>query len=386
MYEVRAAAAKRWAAVAGGLLTLGLLPAAIGAIPAFGAQAVAPDELMARIKASDDVAHEGYATATGSLGLPSVSPIEDAAELLSTTTRLRVWWQSARAWRVDQLDLIGETGTYRVNDTTIVWTSDDRRVVVSPRTPDLRLPIAADLEPGQLGRFLAAMAGDDPVVAIPAERIAGRSVPGVRIEPADPNATIAHVDLWADAETGLPVRVEVAGRGAGGPTFTSSYHELEIERPGSDSAGTATADEVAFDAAPDARTEVTDVRDVAAYIDELVPYRLPSELAGLPLRERTEAIATDGGVGTYGTGLAEIVVVPLPSDVGREAFDGFEVGQQVGLERPGADARSVTTSLVNAVMLSADRRWYLIAGTVSVDTLSQAARELVDDPPPRTGR
>lgn len=386
MYEVRAAAARRWAAVYGGLLTLGLLPAAIGAIPAFGAQAVAPDELMARIKASAEVGHEGYATATGSLGLPSVSPIEEAAELLSTTTRLRVWWQSPRAWRVDQLDLIGETGTYRVNDTTIVWTSDDRRVVVSPRTPDLRLPVAPDLEPGQLGRFLAAMAGDDPVTAIPAERIAGRSMPGVRIEPADPRATIAHVDLWADADTGLPVRVEVTGRGVDGPTFRSTYHELEIDRPGTDGAGIATAADVALDAAPDARTEVTDVRDVAAYIDDLVPYRLPGTLAGLPLRERIDAITAGGGVGTYGTGLAEIVVVPLPSDVGREAFDGFEVGQQVALDRAGADARSVTTSLVNAVMLASDRRWYLVAGTVSVDTLTQAARELVDDPPPRTGR
>lgn len=386
MYALRVAAARRWAAVTAGVLTLGLLPAAIGALPAVGAQQMAPNDLMARIASSADVAHQGYATANGSLGLPSVSPIEEAAELLSTTTRLRVWWESPWAWRIDRLDLIGETDTYRINDATVVWTSDDRRVVVRPRPAALRLPEAPDLEPGQLGRFLAAMAGDDPVVALPAERIAGLNVPGVRIEPSDLRSTIAHVDLWADAETGLPVRVEVTGRGAADPTFTSSYHELEIGPLEPPSADASDPDPISFDAAPDAGTEVTDVRDVATYIDELVPYRLPGELAGLPLRERTEAIRTEGGVGTYGTGLAEIVVVPLPDDVGREAFDGFDVGQQVALDRAGADARSVTTSLVNAVMLSAQRRWYLVAGTVSVDTLTEAARQLVDDPPPRTGR
>lgn len=374
MYLLRALAARRWAAVGGGLLALGLLPAAVGALPAGDAGEVAAPELMTRIAASAGVAHEGYATATGSLGLPSVQPLDEVAELLSTTTRLRVWWEGQTSWRIDRLDLIGETGTYRSGDATTVWTSDDRRVVVRPRTPSLRLPEAADLEPGQLGRRLAAAAGDDPVTALPAERIAGLSVPGVRITPADPRSTLAHVDMWADADTGLPVRVEVTGRGAARPTFTSSYHEIESGRSG----------DARFEPAPDARTEVTEVRDVATYIDELVPYQLPAELAGLARRERTAAITTDGGVGTYGTGLAEIVVVPLPHDVGHEAFDGFAAGQQVALDRPGADARSVTTSLLGAVLLSHERRWYLLAGTVTVDALTQAARQLVDDPPPRT--
>lgn len=374
MYVLRALAVRRWAAVAGGLLTLGLLPAAVGAIPARGVAEMAPQVLMARIAASATVAHEGYATATGSLGLPSVQPLDEVAELLGTTTRLRVWWEGRTSWRIDRLDLVGETGTYRSGDATIVWTSDDRRVVVRPRAPSLRLPESADLEPGQLGRRLAAAAGDDPVTALAPERIAGLSVPGVRITPSDPRSTLAHVDLWADAETGLPVRVEITGRGAARPTFNSSYHEIDIGR----------SEPVSFEAPPDARTEVTDVRDVATYIDELVPYQLPAELAGLPRRERTAAITTDGGVGTYGTGLAEIVVVPLPHDVGHEAFDGFAAGQQVALDRPGADARSVTTSLLGAVLLSHERRFYLLAGTVTVDALTQAARQLVDDPPPRT--
>ena len=373
MKHIRPDAARRWLVVGAGILCLGLLPAAIGAIPASGAADIAPDALAAKIAASAAVPHEGYAVAVGTLGLPDVSPLQDVEALLSSTTRLRVWWQGDTQWRIDKLDLVSETDTYRSGDRSVVWSSADQSAVVRPAAPVLRLPEPADLEPGQLARRLVSIGAADTLEKLSPRRVGGESAPGVRIRPTDPDATIDHVDIWADAATGLPLRVELTGRGDSRPSLSSSYQEIDIGH----------SEEMTFELAPDAQLETADAGDVATRIDQFAPYALPDTLTDRPRRDIPSAGLITGGIGVYGTGLTSLVVVPLPSDIGRRAFDGFAAGQQVALERTGFDARSLSTSLLNAELVSAGRRWYLIAGTVTVEELTRAAQQLIDAPPAR---
>ena len=66
--------------------------------------------------------------------------------------------------------------------------------------------------------------------------VAGRSVPGLRLHPSDPRTTISHVDVWADAATGLPVKVEIYGA-SGGPVLSSAFLDLTISTPAAATTG-----------------------------------------------------------------------------------------------------------------------------------------------------
>ncbi len=91
------------------------------------------------------------------------------------------------------------------------------------RRPAARAP--SDLLPPDLARRLLALAGTDPVTALPSRRIAGRDAAGLRVTPTDPQTTVGSVDIWADPTTALPLRVEVAGR-TGPPLLTTELLEV----------------------------------------------------------------------------------------------------------------------------------------------------------------
>ena len=56
------------------------------------------------------------------------------------------------------------------------------------------------------------------ILASTDESFAGyRSAAGLRMTPADPASTVGRVDIWADPSSGLPLMVEVFGRGSGRP-------------------------------------------------------------------------------------------------------------------------------------------------------------------------
>ena len=80
------------------------------------------------------------------------------------------------------------------------------------------------------------------------------------------------------------------------------------------------------------------------------------------------------------------MVLPLWPRLGRSAATAATAGGGAPLDVGSAgDAVLVGTPLLNAVVLSADRgraRSYLVAGTVLPTVLQDAARQLLDDPPP----
>jgi hypothetical protein len=99
-------------------------------------------------------------------------------------------------------------------------------------------------------------------------------------------------------------------------------------------------------------------------------------------------VGSGGGTGTYGTGLARFVVLPLWPRLGRSAATAASAGGGAPLDVGSAgDAVLVGTPLLNAVVVrSTDGGWpgrsYLVAGTVLPTVLQGAAQQLLDDPPP----
>ena len=353
------------AAVVGGLTAL---PSLAGALPA-DAPDVAPEVLLERIRSSDAVGWSGYGESRGSLVLPDVRELDDLPALVGGTTRTRAWWRAPDDWRVDALTLVGEVDTTRDADGGWTWRSADRQAVRIVGELDVRLPAAADLLAPALGHRLAGTE-DVELSALPDRRVAGRAAAGVRLVPRDPaSTTLRAVDLWAEPDSGLPLRVEVHAVGQDAPALTSLLLDLELARPA--------PGRTAFARPRDATVVVGEAPDVAAIADRFAPYELPDRLGGLPRRART-ALSTGGGVGTYGDGFSALVVVPLPYDVGQRLLD------RIG----GDDGRTaqISTPLVNGlVALARDQRAYLLVGTVPEDLLRTALVQLRAAPPPFRG-
>lgn len=356
----------RWAVVAAGTAVLLLLPSLVAALPA-RSTTVSAEELLRRVRASEDVGWSGYGESRGALVLPDVRDLDELPALLGGTTRARAWWRGPERWRVDALSLTGETDTSRDPGGTWTWDSDDRQAVRVLGERDVRLPIAADLLAPTLGRRLAGTP-DVVVSRLPPRRVAGRSAAGLRLVPREPSGTtVAAVEMWVEPDSGLPLRVEVGAAGQAEPSLVTLLLDLELGRP--------SAARTSFVPPRDASWTVVDAPDLAAVSDRYAPYRLPDELTGLD-RQRGGP-GSFGGVGVYGQGVHAVAVVPLPRDLARRAIRRID---------PDGDRRTavVETPLLSAVVARGEgRRAYLLAGTVPAGRLTAVLAELRADPPPR---
>jgi hypothetical protein len=348
----------RWFVVLAGVAILVSLPAVIGAAPA-RARAVAPTDLAAAIAASTHP-YSGYVQTIGTLPLPDVSAVDTTTSLLSGSSQLRVWWLDPRAWRVDLLSPTGESDTYGDATGTWTWDSEARRVRRTEGSPAVRTPRPEDFVPPVLAARLLAAARPDELQTAPSARVAGRSVPGVRIVPGAPATTIDHIDIWADADTGVALRVAVVAKGGSGSAFESQFGDVSLTPP-SPSLVTFTR--------PAGVRQGRPAPDLVRQIASSSPVKLPAQLAGLD-----RGPDQTGAVATYGDGFAVVAVLGLPS---------FAVDQAVPdtiplVDRPwGGQARVLSTSLVNTLAVSVNGTAYVLSGPVTLAELDRIAAVIV---------
>lgn len=355
-------------AVAALTAALGLAPAAVAAWPTTSDPVSAPS-LLARINASTAVGYSGYAQSVGGLSLPITTQFSGLVDLIGGTTQMRVWWQADDRNRVDVVSAVGETDLIRDATGTWQWDYQGAKATRTRVAPDVRvrLPVAGDLLPTELGRRLLSEAEPAEVSRLPVVRIAGRDAPGLRLRPAAPQSSIDHVDVWADPATGLPVRVAVFGTGAATAAVTTSFLDLDTTRPADT--------QLQFE--PPFGTHISYVdgptqNDLVSAVDRFAPAKPPAILAGLERTDRGEGF---GAIGVYGRGVTELVAVPL-------------WGRIAGPLRTQLTATSTTQNPDGSVLLGAGpigllltadqgggRSW-LLAGTVTTATLTAAAAQL----------
>jgi hypothetical protein len=364
---VRRYTRRRWLAVGGAAAVLAALPPAVAAWPV-AAPRVVPRGLLAKILGSAGVPYQGYADSHGRLTLPDVPQLGDTVGLLSGQTSMRAWYAGPAAWRVAAVDPLGEKDIYRTADGVYVWDFQRNLLTLVAGTVPVRLPWAADLVPPELGRrLLRGAAPGDPLDPLPARRVAGLAAPGVRLRPADPDTTIGRVDVWADPDSGLPVLVEAAGRGASAPVLSTRF--LDLGR-------------VAPDAAlltpprpPSAGFSMTTQPDIAAAVNSAVPLRLPATLAGRPRQPSPGGIA---GVGAYGLGFGAFVVVPLPGRTGGRVLDGARSSRALPVPLPQGTGYQIGAPPLTALVVQRRRgQVLLLTGFVTADLLRRAAADLL---------
>ena len=358
--------ARRWTLVAATVALLLVAPFLAGRIPA-GHARVSAATLLARVQSSAGVGYSGYAQATGGLSLPVTSEFNSLSQLLGGQSTLRVWWRGTRDWRVDSIDLTGETDVHQDIYGRWTWDYESNTATRTPflRPDDVRLPRADDLAPPSLARRLLSQAGSAEVSRLPDARIAGRDAAGLRLRPAQPGSTITRVDIWALPSSGLTLRVNVYAAANTRPVVTTSMLDVSTDMPA--------ASAVEFVPPPGAKVREDEITDVVAAIDQFAPTDPPAMLAGLTRAPGSQVGL--GSVGAYGAGVTLLVVLPLPPHLADSLAD--QLSKTVAVVDSG-DAATLTVGPLNLRLTArADNgaRW-LLAGTVTTATLTRAAGQL----------
>ncbi len=350
---------QRWSLVAAGVAVLVAAPLVVRALPVDDA-GLSASELLDRVQAARGHPYSGYVETRGTLQLPVADRFTDVGSLFGERTRMRVWWRSADQWRVDKLLPSGEVDLVHDARGTTRWRYQQDDVTRSV-DPDIRLPRTADLVPPAVVSLLLDDVAPGDVERRPARRVAGIDAPGLRLAPAASQSSIDHVDLWADPDSGVPLRVEVVAKGTDTASFTSELREF--------SAATPPERSVSFEAPPGSDVSFDDVLDIADAANQYAPFLPPRTVAGLE-----KAPQADRAVGIYGTGVTRLITIPLR---------GREAGPLRGQLELTPGVRVVAEGTVAGlgplgVMLtgSGDDGGWLVAGTVTADTLVLAAHDL----------
>jgi hypothetical protein len=352
---------RRWALVALGVLLVIAVPTVVRAWPAPDSD-VGAAQLLELVNGAGDHPWSGYVETEGALDLPVADGLDDVGALLAGRTRLRAWWRSADDWRVDRLETAGETDLVHRHGTTTEWTYESERARVS-RDPDIRLPRTSDLVPPVLAERLLRDVDAADVTRVPARRVAGVAAPGLHVEPTAPQSSVDHVDLWADPDSGVVLRLDVYAAGSDDPAFTTELRQFSAETPAAaltDFEPTGQAD-VSFD----------DVLDIADAANQYAPLRPPRTVGGLAMSS-----ASDGAVGVYGGGITQLIAIPLrdrEADPLREQLAGTPDSRHV-------DAGTLVAAGPLGVLLTGQEGGggWLITGTVTAGTLVEAAQDLAE--------
>jgi len=367
---VSAQGLRRWVLVAAVVAVLAAIPIVINVWPA-RATGVDPGALRARIAASGRQPYHGYAQSSGLLGLPALPNLTQVTALLSGTTEMRAWYAAKDSWRVDVLGPGTENDVYQTPGAQYIWDYGDNRLTRIVGDQPVRLPRAADLTPPELVRRVLSISAGDRVEPLASRRVAGVTAAGLRLIPAGPDTTVAHVDVWADPATGLPVQAELTAKGGIRPVFITRFLEIHLDAP--DPAvltPLAPRDGIGF--------VDTEAPDILSAINRRRPVELPSSVAGQPRRNAVPGLTA---ADAYGKGLSSFVLVALPGRFGAAAYQQIATFGTKLTVPSGADAALIATGLVSVLITRAPGRTYLVAGMVRPALLRRVAADLTEGTP-----
>jgi outer membrane lipoprotein-sorting protein len=356
----------RWAVVAVGTAALVLLPWTIARIP-HSRSSIGAADLLARVRASADVAYSGLAESEGGLQLPDARQFNSVANLVGARSQLRVWYTDPQLWRVDSITPTGENDVHM--DGRLLWEWDYESSIVDATIVDpgqMHLPRPSDLTPPELARRFLAHATPSDVTRLGTRRIAGHDAPGIRLVPREPESTIRAVDVWADPRTGLPLQVQALAKGGINRPIESRFLEVRLARPADST--------IRF--RPNLRSNVDFHlhEDLLTSLDTRFARAAPATLAGLSLAPRSGAVPA---VALYGGGVTSLALVPVPNDLAGSLIR--QLSRATGLpidQSEYLDSITISVGPVNLVVASGQLRAYVLAGTVTLDGMQAALNQL----------
>lgn len=347
------------------------VPLSAGAAPSLPEKSAA--DILASIADSSDAVFSGSVTQTSSLGLPEIPSsasgdsgregMSDALDLLTGSHDLRVFVGGTETSRVQILDTFAERNVIRNGDD--VWTYDSK----SNEATHVTLTDSAEADSADAAtpptpvdvanRILSAAEQTSDIAVDDNARVAGRSAYRVTITPKTDATLVGSATIAVDAETGLPLSVEIDARGQSDPAFAVAFTSIDLSAP----------DAGLFDFTPPA----------GAAVDEIDPSK-HHEHDSAQADEPDLAAPT-----TTGEGWATITEIPAAQWAAQLEASGRPSGASDGpsdssnaagildqLTTPVTGGRAVQTALAS-VLLTDDGR--VLVGAVPVDALVIAASE-----------
>ncbi|WP_375400726.1 outer membrane lipoprotein carrier protein LolA [uncultured Amnibacterium sp.] len=355
----------RWVpAIAAPVVVLGVvvaMPLSAGAAPSLPAKT--PQQVLDLIATSTSVkALSGTVSQTSDLGLPALpttgadsdSSTAAALNLLTGSHTFRVFAAGRSDRRVQVLDSSGERDV--VQHGTSIWSYDSAKDEADHVTIDpSKLPAHRDapgdgaagtVTPDQAAtQLLAKLAPSSTVTTDTNASVAGRDAYVLKIVPKTAATTVGSVEIAVDAETGLPLRVQVVPRGTTSPAVSIGYTAISYATP--------PASTFLFTAPNGATVHTSTVPKHDLKRVERGSYK-PLAIAAKPT--------------VTGTGWASVVTVPkgrVPASVTSSPLYSQATTAVAG-------GRAISTSLVN-VLITTDGR--VLAGAVPLSTLQADAAE-----------
>ncbi|TFB91435.1 sigma-E factor regulatory protein RseB domain-containing protein [Cryobacterium sp. HLT2-28] len=348
-----------------------------------------PAQVLAMIGDSNVTALSGTIEQTSELGLPSLpstgsgadASASSALELLTGSHTARIYLNGPDNVRVQIMDRLAERDLVRNASDVWMYNSKDNTAlhVTLPDTTGMTRPQpdGAQQTPAQLAeRMLASIDPSTAVTVGKDTRVAGRTAYELRLTPRTDATLVGEVSIAVDAETGMPLRVEVQARGQSAPAFSLAFSRLSLDAPNAD----------LFDFTPPAGAKVEEktlpdpsvihdsaIHDSAMRDKAMTGTKMPAtaEEAKKLLEELKAEQPKNGGgmlpgVTVDGTGWASVVELPA----GTVTADLLANPLLAQVTESVDGGRLLSTALVN-VLVTDDGR--VFAGSVPAERLQAAA-------------
>ncbi len=334
-----------------------------------------PADLLAAIAVTDVTALSGTIRTEADLGFPQLPTMGGATaasdpqavltRLLAGDNTIRVWVDGeAESFRAALVDDFSELEV--VGDGSEVWTYSSSEGVATryelptgdgpgDRTSDLQDVTPQDVTPQAMAAKALESIDETTEVTVGAPQIvAGRDAYTLVVEPRTTATLVESIEIAVDADTSVPLQVQVLARGQENPAFSTGFTAVDFTTPEAD----------IFDFTPPAGADVVEG-------DLFTP---PTEGA-----DRSEGPEFTGKPEVLGSGWATIVELPSqsPGADGQDSAPGESDDADTAaalldqLTEPVEGGRAVSTSLLS-ILFTDDGR--VLVGSVPVDALVTAAR------------
>ena len=351
-------------------------------------------QLLVDLQSAKVDGFSGTIVESADLGLPSIAGffggqssgaassatqgnLGDLTRLIAGSNTARVWYAGQDKARVALMGTQGETDVIHNGADTWIWRSSDNTAThvkapaeAKPKAvePPAALPGGVATTPQEAAA--AALAAIDPTTTVTttgAAKVAGRGAYELVLSPKDSASLVGQVRLAIDAQTHIPLRVDVYARNATSPAIRIAFQQITFAVPD--------AQQFAFNPPPGAKVTESTRDAVPAQEKAKAAQQRAEQLKAEQLKKAatgaTKPTATDGPT-VIGKGWTSVVEVKVPSEATSADKTQLDTALNVLPKASGAwGSGHVFAGTLFSVLITDDGR--IFAGAVAPETLYQAA-------------
>lgn len=358
------------AAIAVGSLTSSVTSSA-AAEPNLPARTAA--QLLVNLETATPPGFSGTIVETAKLGLPQLPDIGGSggdaslslANLVTGAHTVRIWYGGQDKQRLALLGQLSESDVIHNGKDLWTYASRDRQVTHSTLSSAQSKGFAKHDVTGMTPQAAAdaALKAIDPTTAVQVDRtarVAGRAAYQLLLTPKDSRSLIGSVRIALDAQTSVPLRVQVFARDAKSPAIQVGFTDVSFKTPNAS----------VFNFVPPAGSTVTQGNPLSGAGPQgpNMPQRIKD---GAPTPDKNTVTPTQSGPKVLGKGWTAVLELQDSGLAAGSNNPGSNLSAILDkIATPTQGGRLVTSALFT-VFIADDGRVYV--GPVSADAIRQVA-------------